>query len=161
MPGMNGLEVLKELHQDRSLDLPVVLVTGQGDEEVAVQALRLGAMEYVSKHEGYLHGLPGILENVFHRAQLVREQAALKESKEKYRDLVELLPQSVFEADEKGYLTFANRYAFETSGYTQEEFDKGLSIFQMIAPEDRKRANENFQSVLSGEISKGTEYTAL
>src|SRR5262245_61441042 len=43
LPGLNALEALKELRQDRGLDIPVVLVTGQGDEEVALQALKLGA----------------------------------------------------------------------------------------------------------------------
>src|SRR5215510_9921314 len=39
LPGLNALEVLKEMRQARALDTPVVLVTGQGDEEVALQAL--------------------------------------------------------------------------------------------------------------------------
>ena len=40
-PGLNALDLLKTIRQERGLDLPIVLVTGQGDEEVAVQALRL------------------------------------------------------------------------------------------------------------------------
>src|SRR5262245_61895745 len=43
LPGLNALELLKELREDRAQDVPVVLVTGQGDEEVALQALKLGA----------------------------------------------------------------------------------------------------------------------
>ena len=55
MPGENALELLKLLYDERRLDLPVVLVTGQGDEEVAAKALRLGATDYIVKNSGYLY----------------------------------------------------------------------------------------------------------
>ena len=92
LPGMNGLEVLKELDQVHRLDLPVVLVTGRGDEEVAVQALKLGAADYLVKNPGYLYQLPSVLENAFHRAQLAREQAALRESEERLSAFMDSAP---------------------------------------------------------------------
>lgn len=48
MPGMSGLELVSALKSDYPL-IPVVLITGQGSEEVAVEALRQGAASYVSK----------------------------------------------------------------------------------------------------------------
>ena len=92
-----------------------------------------------------------------------RKQAeeALRESEEKYKELVSSLPQIVFETDEKGALTFANRSAFDIFGYTKSEFDKGLNAIQMLIPEDRDRAMENIQRILSGDILGGIEYTAL
>ena len=47
------------------LDLPVVMVTGHGDEETAVQAFKLGASDYVVKGEGYLTRLPPTVEPLF------------------------------------------------------------------------------------------------
>lgn len=75
--GQNGLELLKLLRQDRGLDLPVVLVTGQGNEEVAALAMRLGATDYLVKSQHYLMALPAVLESAYHRVQLAREHAAL------------------------------------------------------------------------------------
>ncbi len=43
--------------------LPVVLVTGQGNEEVALQALKLGASDYLVKRPGYLYRLTKRVEN--------------------------------------------------------------------------------------------------
>jgi signal transduction histidine kinase len=80
LPGMGGLELLKELREVRNLDLPVVLITGQGDEETALLALKLGATEYLPKHANYLNRLPTTLENAFQRVELAREHAALRES---------------------------------------------------------------------------------
>lgn len=90
-----------------------------------------------------------------------RMEDALRESEKKYRDLVELLPQTVFELDEKGTITTTNSTALKSFGYTQEDLDEGLSGFQMLASEDRNRARENIQRVLNGDLLGGNEYTAL
>jgi signal transduction histidine kinase/DNA-binding response OmpR family regulator len=79
LPSLTALEILKELRQVRGLDLPVVVTTGHGDEEVALQTLKLGATEYLVKTQEYLHHLPTVLESAFYRVQLAREQAALRE----------------------------------------------------------------------------------
>src|SRR5688500_11393707 len=48
MPGMDGLELLTEIKKVAP-DLPTILITGHGDHELAVQALRVGAQDYVTK----------------------------------------------------------------------------------------------------------------
>ncbi|MBI3649693.1 MAG: response regulator [Acidobacteria bacterium] len=63
LPDMEGLEVLKSLVHS-SLQIPVVLVTGVGDEELVVKALRLGAINYVPKQSDYLATLPDLLRDV-------------------------------------------------------------------------------------------------
>lgn len=86
---------------------------------------------------------------------------ALRESEMKYRDLVELLPLSVFETDEEGNYTFANPAAFETFGYTPEDIAKGKSIMEVVIPEDQMRVVENFRRVAKGEELGGIEYTVM
>ena len=50
MPGMNGLEVLKFLRRvDSLIDLPIIMVTAKGESEDMVEALELGANDYVTK----------------------------------------------------------------------------------------------------------------
>lgn len=100
----------------------------------------------------------GIIQDITERKQA---QEALRESEAKFRELSELLPQIVYEIDEKGKLTFVNKVAFDTFGYSHKDFDKGVNIFQMMIPEERKRAEQNIHRVLSGEIIGDIEYTAL
>ncbi|MFI3136373.1 MAG: response regulator, partial [Methylococcaceae bacterium] len=57
LPDMNGLEVMKGLAQT-GLSVPVVLITGAGDEQLVGKALRLGAVSYVTKGNHYLETLP-------------------------------------------------------------------------------------------------------
>ena len=94
-------------------------------------------------------------------ADLLKSYTALLDSEEKYRQLSDLLPQVVFEADERGHLTFANRIAFDLFGYTIDDLSKGVNALQMLIPEDRDRARKNIQRVLNGEKFGSTEYTAL
>ncbi|MFC1562526.1 PAS domain S-box protein [candidate division KSB1 bacterium] len=86
---------------------------------------------------------------------------ALKESEKKYRELTDLLPQTIFEIDLEGNFTFANRHGFKSSGYTQKDIDKGLNALQLFIPEDRDRVKQNIQKILSGEKLGSNEYTAL
>jgi PAS domain S-box-containing protein len=90
-----------------------------------------------------------------------RAEEALRQSERRYRELADSLPETVIEFDDKGNLTFANRNAFEIFGYTQKDLDKGLNVFQMIAPWERDRVRENIERRLRGEELGGVEYTAL
>ena len=80
LPGANVLDLLKEVRQVRQLEVPVVLIARQGSEEIALQALRLGAADYVVKNTGYLMRLPAVLENADYRRRLAAEQVALRQS---------------------------------------------------------------------------------
>jgi PAS domain S-box-containing protein len=96
-------------------------------------------------------------------AQIERRQTekTLRESEKRFRELSDSLPQVVFETDEKGNLTFANKNAFDVFGYTRDDFDKGINVLQTLVPMDHNRALENIQSVMSGKILGTLEYTAL
>jgi RNA polymerase sigma factor (sigma-70 family) len=48
MPGMSGLELQKEL-ADRAINLPIIFLTGHGDVQVAVHAMKAGAVDFVEK----------------------------------------------------------------------------------------------------------------
>ena len=76
---------------------------------------------------------------------------ALQESEKKFREMVEFLPVMVYEADQEGRLTFANRLAFSFFGYTVEDFEKGLNVLDMISAEDRERAGINLLKTMRGE----------
>jgi len=76
------------------------------------------------------------------------------------RELADSLPQTVFEMDSEGVLTFVNRTAMETFGYSAEEVGRGLDALTMIAPAERSRASEDISRALRGEVL-GSGYTVL
>ncbi len=77
----SATDILKELCQVRGLALPIVLITMDEDEEIARQFLKLGAGDYVVKREGYLQGLPTVIENVWLRAESARRERVLQEER--------------------------------------------------------------------------------
>ena len=90
-----------------------------------------------------------------------KAEKTLQESEKKYRDLAELLPQTVFETDLNGNITFVNRIGHQIFGYTPEELNKGINMIQILVPEDHTRAMKNNQRILNGERLPFGEFTAL
>lgn len=86
---------------------------------------------------------------------------ALRESEQKYRDLVDLLPQTVFEIDLKGGVTYLNRKGFTLLGYTPKDFRKGANALDMFVPNDRDRIRAKIDGILRGESIRGFACTAL
>jgi PAS domain-containing protein len=78
-----------------------------------------------------------------------RAEGALRESEERFREMAELMPLTVFESDIIGNLTFANRKAFDNFGYSQEDFDRGVNSLDMLVPEDRQQAAENIAKIMA------------
>ncbi|HUK55887.1 MAG TPA: diguanylate cyclase [Nitrospiria bacterium] len=69
LPRMNGLEVLDRI-QERRYTVPVIMVTGQGDETVAVEAMKKGAYDYILKTKNYQEILPRLVQKVVEKRQL-------------------------------------------------------------------------------------------
>lgn len=76
-------------------------------------------------------------------------------------ELVENLPQVIFETDPAGKILYANKYAFTMFGTSEQEFEKGIYAIDFIAPEDMQRAVDSFKNALEGKDSGNKEYTAL
>ncbi|MFH2076344.1 MAG: response regulator, partial [Pseudomonadota bacterium] len=121
LPGVNALEILKELRQVSKTDLPIILVTGQGDEEVAVQALKLGATDYVVKNPGYLYKLPSVLENAVHGVQLAREHGTVTQLKRQNELILHSAGEGIVGLDLAGNHSFVNPAAARMLGYEISE----------------------------------------
>src|SRR5688572_8429064 len=76
LPGMNGLETLAEIRQ-RS-DASVIMVTGAGSENLVIEALRAGALDYLVKDPGFLNALPLVIERAWRHHDLVVRAAELE-----------------------------------------------------------------------------------
>ena len=87
-----------------------------------------------------------------------KSELALRFSEEKYKELVTLLPEMVFETDLNGNFTFLNLKALEMLELTSENLGTGLNIFKTVIPDDAPRLRANFSRIMQGENLKGEEY---
>jgi len=90
-----------------------------------------------------------------------RLEEMLKESEQKFRELADLLPQTVCEIDLQGRFTYANKYGLEAHGYTWDEIEKSLNALDLFIPEQRDSAAQNISRVLSGQKFDDHEYSVL
>jgi len=89
MPIHDGIEVIRILASQGKLP-PTIMVTGTGDEETAVKAMKLGAGDYIVKDVdgGYLELLPSVVEQVLQRQRLAEEKRLATEAlQQRTRDL--------------------------------------------------------------------------
>ncbi len=179
MPGMDGLEVLAKISQGAP-DTPVIVVSGAGVMADVVEALHLGAWDYILKPLADMSVLGHAVTKALERARFIRESRlyqeslekevaerteelqqsnkALGESEERFRELAELLPEAIFEMEVDGKITFANNKAFENLGYVPEDFDHGINGYDLIIPSDRDRARDNAIKILNREDVGLEEY---
>jgi diguanylate cyclase (GGDEF)-like protein/PAS domain S-box-containing protein len=90
-----------------------------------------------------------------------KAEEAHRKSEEKYKQLADVFPETIFEADMKGLITYANPHAFKQFGFTEEDMAKGINIFDQIHPADLKLAQERIQSRIQGENKSYLEYQTL
>ncbi len=85
----------------------------------------------------------------------VTMETALKESEERYRDLVERAGVAILTDDREGRITFHNRRALELFGLTEDEIS-GMSILDFVHPDDREQVWAHHQSHLFATGSTGS-----
>ena len=159
MPGEDGLDFLKELRK-KGNTTPFVIFTGKGREEVAIEALNLGADRYIQKSsdpEAVFIELSHCIK------QIVRNDRAEKQRRKTenlYRTVVELAPDSIIAVDVKGKIISCNSAATRMLGYSKDEMvGKHFSKIGVIRMRDLPKFLKLFSSVLRGKISSPLELT--
>ena len=137
------LDSLRSIRGERGLDIPVVVVCGENDGEVAVHVLRFGASDYLAAHPGYLFALPAMLQSAHSQASMTREQEKLRASERHYRNLVEATPGAVFEflvePSGKRSMPFVSEGVIALVGLTPAEVEAdGESVIERIPGEARE-----------------------
>ncbi|MBN1362469.1 MAG: PAS domain S-box protein [Sedimentisphaerales bacterium] len=140
------------LHQEgRTVDIEYRVVRKDGQLRIVHCRVRAEFDD-----SGRLRRRYGTLQDVTERHEA---EAALRESEARFRQLAELLPQTVFEIDAEGRFTFVNHCAFESFGYDYEELAY-LDLFRLFVAEDHERLTRNLRQKPEGGPSADHEYTA-
>ena len=126
MPVCEGLEVIRIL-ADHADAPPIIMVTGNGNETTAVDALKLGAIDYIVKDVdmGYLELLPMVIEKAMQKRLMIQEReqmfTAIRDSEERYRRLVDLSPDGIVIHSVEGLVFVNPAGASLLRGQTPEE----------------------------------------
>ena len=154
LPDVSGLEVLGMLRQ-ASLDVAVVVISGDSTIDSAIGALRLGADDYVRKpyvSEMLLH----TIENVLRRRELEKSQrqlaAELERSERKYHFLVDASPDLIFTLDEQFNFSFVSKRVASQSGCGVDDLLR-KPFLSIVHQEDLERTRYTLERVSQGACS--------
>jgi PAS domain S-box-containing protein/putative nucleotidyltransferase with HDIG domain len=125
---------------DDPLATPVILMTSYGNEQIAVEALKSGALDYVVKSPESMLDMPHLAERAIEqwvaRAERVRMQKALLESEAQFRLLAENASDMISRHDTSGCFLYVSPACEVMLGYRPEELI-GKPSLDLIHPEDR------------------------
>jgi PAS domain S-box-containing protein len=145
MPQMDGLMVLHAI-REKAPEAEVVLTTGHGDEDLVIAALRANASDFISKPIDQMT-LEAVLRRSRERIRLRKElhtaREALRASEERYRRIVETVPDVITTIDREGTILFIN----QPIGGVIEEDLVGESVRDFLTPVDQKTAMGEIERV--------------
>ena len=103
-------------------------------------------------------GIRGVVVDL---SELKKEENLRKVSERRYRELVDQLPDIIFEMDTDGTITFGNRTAATITGYSIDDIRSGINARDIVIPEEHAKMVENLEKIISSETIATYEYTAI
>jgi len=150
MEQLDGIQVLKKA-KTLNPDVIVMILTGFGDMISAIDALRLGADDYMLKPcepEEILHRISRCIEKLEYKRQIRQAREALQESEEKYRAIFNSIRDLVYEISLDHRIASVNLAFEKLTGWAAEHWI-GRKTVELIHPEDRRLAIKMFQAFKS------------
>lgn len=160
MPRMNGLELLRVLASRGPLP-PTLMVTGIGNETIAVEAMKLGADDYIIKdtEARYLNLVPSVIQRALEKRRLLEEKRQadeeLRESRDRLRRSQEIAHVGSWELDLMTNRLIWSDEVYRIFGLEPQEFEGSYEAFlDAVHPDDRSAVNAAY----SGSLREGKDY---
>lgn len=144
--GVEGTEIIEVIRSIAPF-IPIIILTGTGSEELALQYLKSGAWDYVIKSSKHIRKLPHTISSVLDRKKLLEEyettEKALRVFKESISSLIDALPVGVLVYKGEHHI-FVNKALEELTGFDRTELLRmpGAGI---VHPEDQKMVKERIK----------------
>jgi PAS domain S-box-containing protein/putative nucleotidyltransferase with HDIG domain len=148
-------------HDKRTL--PVVIMTSYGSERNAVEAIKLGALDYIVKSSESMMDMPHMAERAIQQWMILQEQeriqVALAEREAQFRLLAENSSDMISRHDMKGAFLYVSPACQTIVGYPPEDLI-GKDILSIIHPDDAKNILSLLDSARGGATSAAVPYRA-
>ncbi len=111
MPRKSGIEVMEEI-RSHNPDIPVIAISGFGNQKNTIAALRMGAKDFITKPIKDLDMIHHVIKKALETKYLIEEnrryRIRLEKSEARYRTITEQVIEGVFTVDEQENMTFTN-----------------------------------------------------
>ncbi len=164
LPDGDGLALLRRLRA-ANIETPVVVMTGHGDEQLAVEILHAGASDYLPKNKLNPETLTHTLHNVTRLFQLESQrkttQSQLAETSAHLQYLIDNSPAIIYSAVPSGdfKITFVSENLHNVLGYQPHEMLDEMNFwFEHIHPDDRAALIQRLPRLLAEGGQKSHDY---
>lgn len=160
LPQQDGMSLLKWI-RSKDIKSSVVMMTGMGDERLAVEFMKAGASDYIAKSQIDEQAISHVLQNLLrlHEAEAARNLAedALRENQRALSTLMSNLPGMAYRSrpDKGRTIEFASEGCHSLTGFDSDSFLTNNIIYtNIIHPEDRERVN----TTISDSLDQGRRF---
>ncbi|MBI4663031.1 MAG: response regulator [Verrucomicrobia bacterium] len=161
---IEGGDLIDQLSSMRRL-VPFVIITGQGDERVAVEVMKRGALDYLVKDVNFLEFVPTVvrraLQQVDQQEKLAATEAALKKNRELLQAVVETTSSLIVVVDADSRIVLFNRACEEVTGYRREEVVGGTVSDLSLPPEWDHALRRKPGQAATASLSEPYEYPCV
>ncbi|MCB9732011.1 MAG: response regulator [Deltaproteobacteria bacterium] len=162
LPGRDGLELLTDVRA-RGSEMPVIFLTGQGSEEMAVELMKSGAADYLAKGSLSPDRLQRSVGQVLRLAATERArrdaERALRDSEASFRRLAENLPDCIIRFDAEGRYAYVNAAVpWRASSDADAVLGMTLAEAGAVEPELVATLADGLESALQGTSGQVTIY---
>ena len=161
LPWTSGLEVLARMRR-RHPDCPVIIITGSGDEAVAVRAMKSGAADYLTKAPEDLARIPDAIEAALARRTTQQVRATAESGTSQTLEALQLQTAAVTAAANgivitslDGTVQWVNPAFTRMTGYTQKEVVGHKPTVLKSGRHDESFYRELWQTILAGDVWRG------
>ena len=140
----NGLEILRDAIS-KGCTSPIILLTGQGDKELDVEAMQAGAADFLVKGQFEARLLERVLR---YSLQHARSLERLQVSEQKFRSVIQSASDAIFLIDDQGHIILWNKAAERIFGYTEAEVIGGSAIKLLGKKFARRAIKAGFQKAV-------------
>jgi two-component system, cell cycle sensor histidine kinase and response regulator CckA len=133
LPDSNGLDTFIQIHEQAPL-IPIVVLTGMADENLAIRAMQAGAQDYLVK--GQVSGGDLLLRSIRYAIERKRIEASLQQREQELRTLTENAPDIIARFDQNLRHLYVNSAVEEATGLLAQNF-LGKTNREMGMPADQ------------------------
>jgi PAS domain S-box-containing protein len=157
LPGTDGLSLLKKLHAQKA-GVPIVLITSHGDEKIAVNAMKAGAMDYIPKNLITPLSLGQIIRNIIRFKEIEKQKIAaeniVKQSEKRHRIFFEKSQIFLCTHDLEGNFINVNFAGAKSLGYEPEELI-GTNLTKIVHTSWEQSLSDYLKNILRDKTAMG------
>ncbi|MCW6051692.1 response regulator [Microcoleus sp. A2-C5] len=165
LPDGDGLSLVKNVRES-GLKVPLIVLTGQGDEQIAVELMKAGASDYIAKGKMSADSLSRSLQNAIRvyraESEAFYTSQKFKESEERYRLVLEGVNDGIWDWDLSKNEVYWNDRLLEIIGLARSQFGSTMdALYHRLHPEDKDGIIRAIGAHLEQQIDYNVEFRLL